>query len=86
MEMMGEARTRLNTAIAEGLRAAGVTYSLPPIQDRHTGTLEDVEAHMRKHIASQMSTDNTKSTTAHATNEDPMQTEAAATAMILASQ
>lgn len=31
LEMMGEARTYLNTAIAEGLRSAGVTYTLPPI-------------------------------------------------------
>lgn len=49
--MMGQARTHMNTAIAEGLRESGATYTLPPIQD-HMGKFEDVEVHMRNHMAS----------------------------------
>jgi hypothetical protein len=51
MELMGQARTHMNTAIAEGLRESGATYTLPPIQD-HVGKFEDVEVHMRSHMAS----------------------------------
>jgi hypothetical protein len=51
MDMMGEARTLLNTALAAGLRSAGVTYTLPPIGGKLV-TFDDVEMHMRDHMMS----------------------------------
>ena len=47
--MMGQARTYMNTAIAEGLRRAGAKYTLPPIQGT-LGTFADMELHARKHF------------------------------------
>ena len=48
LEMMGQARTYMNLALVEGLRRAGVKYTLPPIQGT-VGTYADMELHMRKH-------------------------------------
>lgn len=50
LDMMGEARTHLNFALNQGLRAAGVTYTLPPIASARSGMTHDAEMHLRNHL------------------------------------
>jgi hypothetical protein len=45
---MGHARTYMNVAIAAGLRAAGITYTLPPVRGALTSAA-DMDTQIRRY-------------------------------------
>ena len=57
LDMMGYARTHMNLAIASGMRAAGLQYSLPPVAGPNLAHDADVDAHMRHHLSTLQSAD-----------------------------